>query len=85
MALATLGLGESVRIFIAVTPALGSSTGLMMIPAPSIGSFVFDSFTSYYYLVMTAALVGSISLFRSCARLQDEHFRQYGRIPLLLQ
>jgi branched-chain amino acid transport system permease protein len=58
LALATLGLGESVRIFIAVTPALGSSTGLMMIPAPSIGSFVFDSFTSYYYLVMTAALAG---------------------------
>ena len=58
LALATLGLGESVRIFIAVTPALGSSTGLMMIPAPSIGSYTFDSFTSYYYLVMTAALVG---------------------------
>ena len=35
LALATLGLGESVRIFIAVTPALGSSTGLMMIPAPT--------------------------------------------------
>ena len=68
LALATLGLGESVRIFIAVTPALGSSTGLMMIPAPSIGSFVFDSFTSYYYLVMTAALVGiyfSFSILRS--------------------
>ena len=68
LALATLGLGESVRIFIAVTPALGSSTGLMMIPAPSIGSFVFDSFTSYYYLVMTAAIVGiyfSFSILRS--------------------
>ena len=42
LALATLGLGESVRIFIAVTPALGSSTGLMMIPAPSFGSFTID-------------------------------------------
>ena len=39
-----------------------------MIPAPSIGSFVFDSFTSYYYLVMTAAIVGiyfSFSILRS--------------------
>jgi branched-chain amino acid transport system permease protein len=68
LALATLGLGESVRIFIAVTPALGSSTGLMMIPSPSIGSFVFDDFTSYYYLVMTAAVLGiyfSFAILRS--------------------
>ena len=68
LALATLGLGESVRIFIAVTPALGSSTGLMMIPAPSVGSFTLDSFTSYYYIVMTAALFGiyfSFSILRS--------------------
>ena len=68
LALATLGLGESVRIMIAVTPQLGSSTGLMMIPAPTIGSFVFESFTSYYYLVMTAAVVGiyfSFSILRS--------------------
>jgi branched-chain amino acid transport system permease protein len=43
---------------IAVTPALGSSTGLMMIPEPSIGEFIFDNFESYYYLVMTCALIG---------------------------
>jgi len=68
LALATLGLGESVRIMIAVTPQLGSSTGLMMIPPPSIGGFAFESFTSYYYLVMTAAVVGiyfSFSILRS--------------------
>ena len=68
LALATLGLGESVRIMIAVTPFLGSSTGLMLIPPPEIMGFVFDSFQSYYYLVMTAALVGlylSFSLLRS--------------------
>ncbi|MEC8183573.1 MAG: branched-chain amino acid ABC transporter permease, partial [SAR324 cluster bacterium] len=39
LALATLGLGESVRIMIAVTPAFGSSTGIMMIPEPKIGEF----------------------------------------------
>jgi branched-chain amino acid transport system permease protein len=68
LALATLGLGESVRIMIAVTPFLGSSTGLISIPSPTIGSFVFDTYHSYYYLVMTAALIGiylSFSILRS--------------------
>jgi branched-chain amino acid transport system permease protein len=68
LALATLGLGESVRIMIAVTPALGSSTGIMLIPPPTLGDFVFDSFQKYYYLVMTAALIGiyvSFSILRS--------------------
>jgi len=66
--LATLGLGESVRIMIAVTPALGSSTGIMLIPAPVIGDFVFDSFERYYYLVMTVAVLGiylSFAILRS--------------------
>ena len=40
LALATLGLGESVRIFIAVTPALGSSTGLMIPRQASDRSFL---------------------------------------------
>jgi branched-chain amino acid transport system permease protein len=68
LALATLGLGESVRIMIAVTPALGSSTGIMLIPAPFIGDFVFDSFERYYYLVMTVAVLGiylSFAILRS--------------------
>lgn len=68
LALATLGFGESVRIMIAVTPALGSSTGIMLIPSPAIGEFLFDSFQKYYYLVMTAAMIGiylSFSILRS--------------------
>ena len=68
LALATLGLGESVRIMIAVTPAFGSSTGLLSIPPPTIGSFTFDSFEKYYYLVMPAAMIGiymSFSILRS--------------------
>ena len=68
LALATLGLGESVRILIAVTPAFGSSTGLLSIPPPTIGSFTFDSFEKYYYLVMPAAMIGiymSFSILRS--------------------
>ncbi len=68
LALATLGLGESVRIMIAVTPLFGSSTGLLSIPQPTIGDFAFDSYSKYYYLVMTAALIGiymSFSILRS--------------------
>lgn len=68
LALATLGLGESVRIMIAVTPLFGSSTGLLSIPPPEIGDFVFDTFTKYYYLVMPAAMIGiyfSFSILRS--------------------
>ncbi len=68
LALATLGLGESVRIMIAVTPFFGSSTGIMLIPPPEIAGFTFDSFERYYYLVMVTALVGiylSFSLLRS--------------------
>ena len=68
LALATLGLGESVRIMIAVTPAFGSSTGIMMIPEPKIGEFIFNSFESYYYLVMTCAIIGiylSFAILRS--------------------
>ncbi len=68
LALATLGLGESVRIMIAVTPLFGSSTGLLSIPAPTIGSFTFDSYTNYYYLVLAAAMIGiylSFSILRS--------------------
>ena len=68
LALATLGLGESVRIMIAVTPFFGSSTGLLSIPEPTIGNFVFDNYTKYYYLVMTFAMIGiylSFSILRS--------------------
>ncbi|MDH3714000.1 MAG: branched-chain amino acid ABC transporter permease [Gammaproteobacteria bacterium] len=68
LALATLGLGESVRIMISVTPYLGSSTGLGGIPAPSAFGFTFDNFTRYYYLVMPIALVGiylSFAILRS--------------------
>lgn len=58
LALATLGLGESVRITIAVTPYLGSSTGIGSIPPPSAFGFEFDNFARYYFLVMPAAVVG---------------------------
>ena len=58
LALVTLGLGESVRIFISVTEYLGATNGLSGIPSPRIGEFRFDSYEKYYYLVMPTMLVG---------------------------
>ena len=68
LALATLGLGESVRIMIAVTPYLGSSTGLGGIPPPGLFGFQFDSFARFFYLAMPLALLGiylSFAILRS--------------------
>ncbi len=58
LALVTLGLGESVRIFISVTEYLGATNGFSGIPAPNIGGFRFDTYEKYYYLVMPTMLVG---------------------------
>ena len=68
LALATLGLGESVRIMISVTPYLGSSTGLGGIPAPSLFGLELDSFTRFFYLAMPLTLLGiylSFAILRS--------------------
>jgi branched-chain amino acid transport system permease protein len=68
LALATLGLGESVRIMISVTPYLGSSTGLGGIPAPSLFGFELDSFARFFYLAMPLTLLGiylSFAILRS--------------------
>ncbi|WP_089934186.1 branched-chain amino acid ABC transporter permease [Candidatus Entotheonella palauensis] len=58
LALVTLGLGESVRIFISVTEYLGATNGFSGIPAPRIGAFRFDTYQKYYYLVMPTMFLG---------------------------
>ena len=58
LALVTLGLGESVRIFISVTEYLGATNGFSGIPSPRIGDFRFDTYQRYYYLVMPVMLLG---------------------------
>jgi branched-chain amino acid transport system permease protein len=68
LALVTLGLGESVRIMISVTPYFGSSTGLGGIPAPSLFGFELDSFARFFYLAMPLTLLGiylSFAILRS--------------------
>ncbi len=68
LALATLGLAESVRIFISATDWLGASVGYENIPPPRLGAFAFDSHFAYYYIAMPLALAGlyfSFAILRS--------------------
>jgi branched-chain amino acid transport system permease protein len=58
LALATLGLAESVRIFISATDYLGASVGYSDIPAPRLFGHRLDTFASYYYVVMPLAVAG---------------------------
>ena len=58
LALATLGLAESVRIVISGTDWLGAAIGYEGIPPPTIGGFVFASHRSYYYIAMPLAMLG---------------------------
>jgi branched-chain amino acid transport system permease protein len=68
LALATLGLAESVRIIIAGTEYLGGAIGFEGIPSPAIGGLVLDTHREYFYVVMPMAVIGiyfSFSILRS--------------------
>lgn len=68
LALATLGLAESVRIVISGTDFLGASVGFENIPPPTIGSISLGNYRDYYYVVMPLAVLGayfSFSILRS--------------------
>ena len=68
LALATLGLAESVRIFISGTEFLGAAVGFENIPPPFIGGWSLGNHRAYYYVVMPIALLGiyfSFSILRS--------------------
>jgi branched-chain amino acid transport system permease protein len=58
LAMATLAFGEILVTLIRENRDLtGGSTGMMNLPSPAIGNFVFDTPTRYYYLVWTVALI----------------------------
>jgi branched-chain amino acid transport system permease protein len=59
LALATLGLAESVRIAISATNYLGASIGFGDIPPPYLGNQALNTYVEYYYLVMPLALAGT--------------------------
>src|SRR4051812_47096157 len=50
LALATLGLAESVRIFISGTEFLGAAVGFENIPPPFIGNWSLGDHRTYYYI-----------------------------------
>ncbi|KAB2850058.1 MAG: branched-chain amino acid ABC transporter permease [Hyphomicrobiaceae bacterium] len=58
LALATLGLAESVRIIINGTDYLGGGIGFSDIPPPSILGKTLDQHANYYFIVMPVALAG---------------------------
>src|SRR5580704_12841507 len=58
LAVATLGLGEIVRVIVqsdAAAPLLAGAQGILQIPRPSIGSFDFDDPTRLLYLTLVCA------------------------------
>ena len=68
LALATLGLAESVRIFISATDFLGAAIGFENIPPPNFFGTPLDTHASYYYVVLPLALIGmyfSFSILRT--------------------
>jgi branched-chain amino acid transport system permease protein len=68
LALATLGLAESVRIAISGTEWLGAAVGYENIPPPYLGAWALGDHHAYYYVVMPLALLGlyfSFSILRS--------------------
>lgn len=58
LALATLGLAESVRIVISGTESLGGAIGYQGIPSPVLGRLILDGHRSYYYVVLPPVLLG---------------------------
>jgi branched-chain amino acid transport system permease protein len=57
LAMATLAFGEILVTLIRENRDLtGGSTGIVNLPSPAIGAFVFDTPTRYYYLVWAVAL-----------------------------
>jgi len=58
LALATLGLAESVRIFISASDYLGASVGYSDIPSPTFFGYPLNTFLRYYYVAMPLAVAG---------------------------
>ncbi len=56
LALATLGFAQAVEVFIRVTDYLGSASGLGGIKAPVLFGFSFDTYQTYYYLMLPFVL-----------------------------
>jgi branched-chain amino acid transport system permease protein len=67
LAVATLGLGEIVRVIVlsdAAAPLLAGAKGILNIPRPAIGNFVFTTPVSLFYVALVASVVAAYFAWR---------------------
>ena len=67
LAVATLGLGEIVRVLVLsdfAAPVLGGAQGVLGIPRPSIGGFEFDDPIDLFYVTLAASAVAAYFAWR---------------------
>ncbi|MEJ0018618.1 MAG: branched-chain amino acid ABC transporter permease [Acetobacteraceae bacterium] len=67
LAVATMGLGEIVRVIVQsdfAAPLLGGAQGILQIPKPRIGDFVLSSPVSLFYLTLAASAVAAFVAWR---------------------
>ena len=67
LAVATMGLGEIVRVIVQsdfAAPLLGGAQGVLQIPKPSIGNFVLGNPVSLFYLTLVASAVAAFVAWR---------------------
>jgi len=67
LAVATLGLGEIVRVLVMsdfAAPLLGGAQGILQIPKPRIGSFVLSTPVSLFYLTLVCSAVAAFVAWR---------------------
>ena len=67
LAVATLGLGEIVRVLVlsdSAAPVLGGAQGVLSIPRPSIGGFEFSDPIDLFYITLVASAVAAYFAWR---------------------
>ncbi|MGE0008138.1 MAG: branched-chain amino acid ABC transporter permease [Parvibaculaceae bacterium] len=67
LAVATLGLGEIVRVIVlsdAAAPLLAGAKGILQIPRPTIGGFTFSTPVSLFYLALIASIIAAYVAWR---------------------
>jgi len=67
LAVATMGLGEIVRVLVLsdfAAPLLGGAQGILQIPKPHIGSFVLSTPVSLFYLTLVCSAVAAFIAWR---------------------
>jgi branched-chain amino acid transport system permease protein len=67
LAVATMGLGEIVRVIVQsdfAAPLLGGAQGILQIPKPQLGSYVLGSPVALFYLTLAAAAVAAFVAWR---------------------